>query len=226
MLSLPPHERPRERLVRIGTAALTTAELIAILLGSGTQDTSAVQLAQDLIGHFGSVRRLADASVEELCEMRGIGPAKAIALQAAFALGKRVGAASNSPLNLNTPADVYRHLGSLTSKKEEHFLVLLQNAKGGLIGEEIVAIGSVAQVAVHPREVFHPAVRRKASAIIVAHNHPSGDPTPSAQDIALTQRLIAAAHPLAIPLNDHIIVGHQGFTSIREHFLAEGLRWG
>lgn len=214
---LPQLERPRERLTHFGSDALSTAELLAILLGSGTIGKSVLELAQELLAHFGSLEAVADASVAELTELKGLGEAKAITLQAAFALARRL-QRPDPKIRITSPEHAYNLVHSdLAHCKEERMLVLLQDAKGYIIRKELVAVGTLTQVLAHPREVFYPAVRHKAAAILLAHNHPTGDPTPSKEDLALTRTLQSAGLALHIPLSDHLIIGSESFTSLRDY---------
>ncbi len=215
---IPEQDRPRERLLRHGAESLSSAELIAIILGSGTKTTPILQLAQDVITRFGTVKRLAEATVEELCEIKGIGPAKAIQLRASLSLGLR---ASNGVLpvkrRIHGPSDAYEILrGELEHEKRELFVTILVDVRGYVINHQIVSIGTLSSAPIHPREVFYPAIRHKAASILLAHNHPSGDPTPSKEDFDITKMLVEAGSLMGIPVNDHIIIAEQGYISLRE----------
>ncbi len=215
---LPESERPRERLTRLGADALSAADLIAVILGSGIKGAPVLALAQQIISHFGSLEKLAEASVAELCEIHGMGPTKAIQLLAAIGLGRKL---ARKPMSNRTrvgcPSHVYELLkDNLEDQKQEHFVVVLVDAKNWLICRETVAIGTLSQTLVHPREVFFPAIRHKAAALIVAHNHPSGDPTPSPSDHLVTQELIAAGSVMGIPLRDHVIIGKNRYISLKQ----------
>lgn len=215
---LPLQERPRERLRRYGAEAISSAELIAIILGSGIKGKSVLTLAQELLARFGSLKALSEASLEELCECRGLGKAKASQLKAAFCLGIK---ATNHPTppkyRISHPVHAYQLVKEeLETEKQELFIVILQDLKGCVICHEIVAIGTLSEVLVHPREVFYPAIRHKAASLILAHNHPSGDPTPSKEDFHLTQNLIAMGKMMDIPVQDHLIIGQACYTSLRQ----------
>lgn len=216
---MPEEERPRERLLRHGPESLSSVELIAILLGSGTQTMPVMQLAQSLLAHFGTLGKLTDATIEELCQIKGIGPAKAIQLKACFNLGNRLARQALAPrYKIDQPRHAYNLLKDLLEKeKRELFLVILQDVKNYVICHEIVAIGTLSTIIVHPREVFYPAIRHKAASLILAHNHPSGDPTPSPEDYALTTSLLQAGKMLGIPVNDHLIFGEQKYISLRQN---------
>lgn len=216
--NLPESERPRERLLRYGPEAMTTAELIAIILGSGMKGVPILHLAQEIVGKFGSIEKLSEATVEELCEVKGLGPAKALQLKAAFSLGIRL--AKKAPLSkfrIEHPVHAYNLLKDEISKeKREFFVAILMDSKGCVICHHVIAIGTLSNALVHPREVFHPAIRHSAASIILAHNHPSGDPTPSTQDFEITHTLVAAARHIGIPINDHIIIGYEKYASMRQ----------
>jgi len=218
VLDLPTEERPRERLQKHGAAALTTVELIAVILGRGSRGRPVLQLAEQLLATFKTVDALADASVEELCRINGLGEAKAIQLKAAFALGQRCKGKEEPAPAIRSPVQAHRFLKEyFAGEKREIFLALLLNSRSCYIGTEIIAVGTLDAVPAHPREVFYPAIRRKAAALLLAHNHPSGDPSPSKQDLELTQVLADAGNLLGIPLRDHIIMAGERFHSLREN---------
>lgn len=218
---MPLEERPRERLVRYGSRMLSAAELIAIVLGNGTRGTSVLQLAQNLLAHFGSIDQLAEATLSELCKVKGIGIAKAVQLQAVFGLGKRMlDKKETVKVKIDNPWLVYQLLKEeFASQKQEHFIVVLQDVRGCLICYEAVAIGTLTETLVHPREVFYPAIRNNAASILIAHNHPSGDPEPSKEDIAVTEMLCEAGTLMNIPVLDHLILTATRFISLRQHGL-------
>ncbi len=215
---MPVQERPRERLMQEGPASLTGAELIAILLGSGTKTVSVIQLAQQLIATFGGIQQLAEASIEELCQVKGIGRAKAIQLHAAFHLSSRL-SKQEMPVKYKVehPIHVY-HLvkDEIVEEQREVFLIVLLDVRGRVIGKPVISVGSLTQTLVHPREVFHPAIRQKAASLILVHNHPSGDLTPSPEDCTVTRTLIEVGKMMGIPVHDHVIVSRQGYISLRQ----------
>lgn len=221
MREMPEELRPRERMLQHGPEALSEVELIALLLRSGTAAVSALELATLLLAKFEGIRGLMRAGVHELQTIKGIGPAKAAEIKAALELGRRVALApASEPRVIRSPEDVtglvmedYRHLD------REHFGVLLLNTKHHVIGNERISIGTLNSSNVHPREVFKSAIRRSAAAMILVHNHPSGDPTPSRQDIELTGRLVEAGALIGIEILDHLIIGDNKYISFR----AEGL---
>ncbi|MFZ0564972.1 MAG: DNA repair protein RadC [Chlamydiales bacterium] len=215
MKQLPKEERPRERLRHFGSQALATAELIAVILGSGTKGKSVISLAHELLAKFGSLRELAEASIEELCQVKGMGEAKAIQLKASLSLASRL--SRKSKPHITSPHHVYLWIRDLLAhEKKEIFGVILQNIRGQILRWEVVSIGILTRTLVHPREVFVPAIRHHAASLILAHNHPSGDPTPSPQDYHVTRLLVTASQSVGIPIMDHIIIGSRGFISLKE----------
>lgn len=217
--------RPRERLANHGAEALSEAELVALLLGTGDGARDARALASELLARYAAesdptgLRGLAEASALELADMRGLGPAKIGRLLAGLELGRRLAerTAGGRPKPIKDPADAWRLLAPrLAGLDRERFVVLLLTRKHAPIAIEVVAIGSLDAVMVHPREVFKPAIRKSAAAILLAHNHPSGDPTPSAEDKVLTARLLDAGEVLGVPVVDHLVLGDGGFVSLRE----------
>lgn len=219
--NLPLDERPRERLMRHGPESMSAAELIAIILGSGMKGRSVLHLSQDILSHFGSLNQLAEATVEELCQIKGIGKIKALQLKAIFSLGTRMTKQAAGPkYRIDHPLHAYNLVKEvLEHEKREMFFVVLQDVKGCVICYETVSIGTLSNSLVHPREVFYPAIRHKASSMILVHNHPSGDPTPSPQDISVTKSLADAGRLMGIPINDHIIIGDACYTSLRQQGL-------
>ena len=221
---MPEHERPRERLVERGADGLKDEELIAILLRTGLKGLSAIHVAQELIKKFGVLENLARASLEDLRQVKGVGRDKAIALKAAFTLAQRMAKElrRESPV-LDDPETVVRLLREEHRLKEvETFQVLLLNTRRRLIRVEEISQGTLDTILVHPREVFRNAIAANAAAIVLVHNHPSGDPTPSEADIKVTRDLIRAGQLLKIDVLDHVIIGHatperaKDYVSLRE----------
>jgi DNA repair protein RadC len=214
----PPGERPRERLLQDGPEVLSDAQLLAILLRVGRRESSAVEVAMDLLRQLDGLRGLSNRSVEELCGVAGIGPAKAAQLKAAIELGKRVLAAPlSSGTAIASSAELFRHYYPLLRDlRREVFKIVLLDAKHVIIREATVSEGSLTASVVHPREVFNLAVRESAAAVIFVHNHPSGDPAPSEEDRALTARLVAAGELLGIQVLDHLIIGDGRYTSFAD----------
>ncbi len=215
---LPADDRPRERLLQYGADVLSLGELLAILLRSGTQQQNVVELANHLLSHYGGLRGVAALTAHELAQINGIGPAKAAQIKAAIEFGRRLVASSpEERTKISSPRDVYHQVGpALRDEKREHFIALLLDTKNGLLRQITVSVGDLSSSLVHPREVFTPAVRYSAASIIVSHNHPSGDPTPSPEDVQVTARLVEAGELLGITLLDHIIVGDARWVSLKE----------
>ncbi len=220
----PASERPRERLVEKGADALSHAELIAILLRTGLKGMNAVDIGKQLVARYGSLQALAQASLEDLQQIRGIGRDKAVTLAAGFALARKMATElrRESPL-LDTPDAVANAMREEMRLREiETFMVLLLNTRRRLIACEKVSDGTLDTILVHPREVFKPAIAANAAAIVLVHNHPSGDPTPSEADIKVTRDLIRAGQVLKIDVLDHVIIGRtsqdrpKDFLSLRE----------
>ncbi len=223
---LPASERPRARLLAKGAEALATEELIAILLRTGTAGVSALDAARALLKQFGSLDALSRARIEELASLRGMGRDKAVTLKAAFTLAQRLAreVAATAPV-LETPqqvADLLRE--DCRAREVEHFQVLLLNTRRRLIRVEPVPVsqGTLDTILVHPREVFKAAIAANAAALVLVHNHPSGDPTPSEADVRVTRELIRAGQLLKIEVLDHVIIGRRttdrdkDYVSLRE----------
>lgn len=211
-------ERPRERLLKKGSESLSDAQLLAILLRTGSDGENVLQLAMQLSKRFYPLSRMTKVSVSELCSVKGIGPAKAALLKAAFELGRRSLA---SPLSEGTALlnsqTVYNHFAPLLKgARREYFKIILLNQKNKVIFDETVSEGSLTTTIVHPREAFSSAVRESAASVIFLHNHPSGDPTPSQQDKEMTDRLVAAGELMGIPVLDHIILGNGAYFSFAD----------
>lgn len=214
----PASERPRERLLAKGPEILSDAQLLAILLRTGRRDSSAVQVAIELLHRVDGLASLARSGIEELCRIPGIGPAKVAQLKAALELGKR---AMAIPLSMGTKisssSDLFRHFHPLVRDlKHEIFKVILLDAKNTVMKEVTVSEGSLTLSIVHPREVFALAVRESAAGVIFLHNHPSGDPTPSTEDRRLTDRLVTAGEVLGIRVLDHLVIGDGRYVSFAD----------
>ena len=222
MKDLPEAERPREKLFINGPASLSNAELLAILLGSGTRIQSAVSLAERVLAADGSgILFLNDCTPEELCSIEGIGPAKSAALIASAELGRRLTTTPREKqANVSSPDDISKlFMQNMRYLKKECFKVLLLNVKNEIISIEDVSVGSLMSSDAHPREVFAAPLRRGAANVILVHNHPSGSSRPSQDDIDLTQRLSWAGDIMGIHVLDHIIIGDGEYTSMKRERL-------
>jgi DNA repair protein RadC len=216
---LPRSDRPRERLVDLGAHALSSAELLAILLGSGAAGRSALQVGHEVIrGARGSLRRLAMQPTAALTATAGVGMARAVIIQAALELGRRMAAESREDgAPVRSPRDVVGvYAPRLEDLPVEEFHVAVLDAQHRLERDVTVTRGILNSSLVHPREVFREAIAERAAAIILVHNHPSGDPTPSADDRLVTEQLVAAGRLLDIPVHDHVIIGRGRYTSFAE----------
>jgi DNA repair protein RadC len=208
---------PRERLLRRGAHGIGDEELLALVLGTGVRAHSARSVAAALVTSSGGVAALSRASPRELAQVTGVGTANAARIAAAFELGRRAIEVEQHRDTLGHPADVLRCVGTrLAGLSQEVFLALGIDSRNGLLDVVEVARGTVASVEVHPREVFRPLIRMAAAGGVVVHNHPSGDPTPSVEDVALTRRLRAAGDVLGIPIVDHVVIGDNDYRSIAE----------
>ncbi|WP_283163247.1 RadC family protein [Sporolactobacillus mangiferae] len=218
MKDIPQEDRPRERLARDGASALSNQELLAILLHSGTKNESVMQLAERLLCRFEGLELLKDASIEELKQVKGIGAAKAIQLLAGFELGQRMARkARESRYSIRSPEDGADYvMEEMRALKQEHFLVLFLNTKNQVLHKKTIFVGSLNASIVHPREVFKEAVRQSAASIICFHNHPSGDPTPSREDVDVTRRLASCGKMLGVDVLDHIVIGDRRFISLKK----------
>jgi DNA repair protein RadC len=211
-------DRPREKLLRAGAAALGDNELVAIVLGTGVKDRDALALAQDVLEAASGVHALSTVDVHALSRLPGVGLARATRLLAAVELGRRVisGRRAERP-RLATPADTARYLlPRYSGQREERFGVVMLDTKNRLIRLEMVSIGTLDRSIAHPREVFRPATLASAARVVLFHNHPSGDPAPSPDDVQLTRRLAAAGTILGITVADHVILGEGRYFSFRE----------
>lgn len=215
-------ERPRERLSRLGPQALNTAELLAILLRVGVQGENAVQVGHRLLQQFDGLSGIHKASFEEVAAQHGLGEAKAAAIKAAIELGRRL--AIESPQErpaIHSPADAAALVQfEMSALQQEHLRVMLLNTRNQVLDIVEVYHGSLNASMVRVGEVFTPAVRKNAASVIVVHNHPSGDPTPSAEDIAVTTAMVQAGKLLDIELLDHVVIGQGGYVSMKEKGLA------
>ena len=215
-------ERPRERLARLGPQALNTSELLAILLRVGLKGENAVQVGQRLLQTFGGLRGLHQASFDEMKSQRGLGEAKAAAIKAAIELGRRLSfeAPEERPV-INSPADAAALVQyEMSALEQEHFRVILLNTRNQVLDIVELYHGSLNSSMIRVGEVFKPAVRRNAASVIIIHNHPSGDPTPSPDDIAVTKAIVKAGKLLDIEVLDHVVIGQGRFVSLKERSMG------
>ncbi|CAM3502041.1 RadC family protein [Marinicrinis lubricantis] len=215
---VPSEERPRERMLQFGEQALSNAELLAIILRTGTVAESSVHLAQRILKQSGGLRYLVDCTVQQLTRIKGVGPAKALQIKAGIELGRRI---SKSMLDqtavIRSPEDAAQLvMEDMRYLQKEHFVCLFLNTKNQVLGQETLSMGSLNASIVHPREVFRAAIKRSSASIICVHNHPSGDPTPSPEDLSITERLVEAGEIIGIEVLDHIIIGDQKFISLKQ----------
>jgi len=215
---LPSTERPRERFLQVGPSAPSQRELLAILLRTGGGASSALALADALLARFGGLAGLARAPVAELTTVRGIGPVKAIEIRAALELGRRAATAlPEERPQIRTPSDAAHLLMSdMGLLEQEEVRTLLLDTRNRVLAAPMVCRGSLNSASLRPAEIFKEAIRANAAALIVAHNHPSGDPTPSQEDLHVTRELVKAGQLLEIDVLDHLIIGHNRFTSLKE----------
>jgi len=219
----PEDERPREKMQKNGAESLSDAELLALILrvGDHASHQSAIDLGRAMLQTFGDLRKLSSATFSEICSVKGAGPAKAASVLAALALGRRINTEKLENLERFTaPSQIFKHFHyRFRDRRREYFVTLLLDGKNRIILEEQISEGSLNQSIVHPREVFSRAVKESAAAVILVHNHPSGDPAPSREDREITRRLKEAGEVLGIRVLDHIIIGDGSYFS----FVEQGL---
>lgn len=217
MLALPQELRPRERLKEYGPRTLSSAELLAIILRTGNKKENVLELSARLLQRY-DLRALSRAGIAALIKEKGVGEAKACQIMACFELGRRLASFSKTKkLRINSAKDIAKmFMPELSSLKKEHFIGIYLDSRKNIVKEEIISIGSLDSSVVHPREIFRPAIEESAAALILVHNHPSGDPEPSEEDIEVTKQLSAAGELLGIELLDHVIIGQKTYFSFRE----------
>ncbi len=216
---LPVNERPREKLLKYGVSSLSNAELIAVIIRTGYKNDNAIDLANRILSLDSSgISYLSQVTVEELTKINGVGQCKAAQIIAAIELGKRISSRSgDTKLKVNSPIVIVELLmEEMRYLKKEHFRVVLLDTKNQIISIEEISIGNLNSSIVHPREVFNIAIKRSANSIILVHNHPSGDPTPSKEDIDITYRLIEAGDIIGIKVLDHIVIGDNKYVSFKQ----------
>jgi DNA repair protein RadC len=214
ILDINEEERPRERFKRLGADALSTAELLAIILRTGSRKENVVALSQRILSLY-PLEKLNELSLKELCSINGVGEAKALQIKAMFSLTSRK--TFSSIKKISSSKDVFDYFASIRELKQEHFYCLHLNSKNEIISSKLIAIGTLNSVIIHPREVFREAILASAQSVILVHNHPSGDVTPSLQDKEITLKLEKASEVIGIDLVDHIIVGKEKWWSFEEN---------
>jgi DNA repair protein RadC len=214
---LPRQERPRERLQKFGAEALSAQELLALVIGRGISKKSVMSIAQELLVRFGNIKAIGQATIEELSQIKGIGLAKAAQLKACFELGKREELEPElKNFNIKDPESVVKAIrASIKDKAKEHFKLILLNPRNKITGISTISIGTLNASLVHPREVFKDAIAHSAASVVLAHNHPSGDPDPSEDDIEITKKLVESGKILGIEVIDHIIIGKNDYYSFK-----------
>lgn len=218
---MPKQERPRERLQRLGPDALSSQELLALIIGRGIAKRSVLDIAHELMRRFGSVHAMSRASIEELSAIKGIGTAKAAQIKAAFELANRKDLELDiPPFTVNNPQTLVKVIrATIKDKAKEHFKLVLLNTRNRVTGIVPISVGTLNASLVHPREVFKEAIHGNAASVILVHNHPSNDPEPSDEDMRLTRRMIEAGNIMGIEVLDHIIITKNDFLSLK----AKGL---
>lgn len=220
---MPEEERPREKLLSKGAEALSNVDLLAIILHTGMKSESVIHLAERVLSQTNGLARLSTLSAPELCKVKGIGLAKAVSIVATFELSRRLAALSEQERTIiHSPRDVaLLVMPRLRYLTKEHFLILLLSTKNHVLAQPTISIGSLSAAVVHPREVFREAINYSAAGIILVHNHPSGDPLPSQEDISLTKKLVEAGKMLDIIVLDHVIIGDGKYVSFKEKGIIE-----
>jgi DNA repair protein RadC len=203
-------ERPRERMLSFGAESLSNAELLAIILRVGSKNENVIEMSQKILSKY-PVEKLSDPSIKELCNIKGIGEAKALQIKAIFELNKR--SVCKKIVKISSPKNVFEYFSFIFNKKQENFYILCLDSKNQIISHKLIAIGTLDSVIIHPREVFKEAIKESAQNIILVHNHPSGDPTPSLADKEITKKLETASQTIGIGLLDHIIIGKDKWFS-------------
>lgn len=214
----PKDDRPRERFIQHGPESLSNQELLALLLRTGTKQDSVMALSNKLLAKFGGLRLLKESSIEEMTSIKGIGEAKAVQISAAMELGRRISNLTNEERYvIRSPEDCANYcMNDMRFLTQEHFVCIYLNTKNQILHKQTIFIGSLNASIVHPREVFKEALRRSAASIICLHNHPSGDPTPSREDIEVTKRLAECGRIMGIELLDHLVIGEKKYVSLKE----------
>ena len=222
---LPVDERPRERLLAEGAASLSNTELLAVLLRTGVKDDSVLHVAEKVLALYKErgLAAITQMSAKELSSIKGVGMAKAATILAAVELGRRLALkAAEARTVVHGPADAASYvMPRFRFERREHFAVLLLNAKNHILALKTISVGTLTSSVVHPREVFQAAIEQSAASVILVHNHPSGDPAPSGEDLAVTRRMVEAGEIMDIPVLDHVIVGYDKFISLKEEGMIQ-----
>lgn len=221
----PEDERPRERLLQMGAGELSASQLLAIIIRTGSREKSAMDLSRELLTHFSSLKVIEDASAAELMHIRGMGPAKISQIKAAFELGRRLLKSDGTPVQkpaFRNSREVYEYFRPrFYGLKKEKFITVLLDAKNRVFREVTVSEGTLTASIVHPREVFRHAIKEAAAAVLFVHNHPSGDPDPSRDDITITKRLVETGKVIGIHVLDHLVITDAQYTSLMERGLID-----
>lgn len=208
--------RPRERMLQFGEKALSDAELLAIILQKGTQKENALEVANRLLSKY-TLDTFRDLSITELKKISGIGEVKALQIKALLELNQRINSAKRRVIKIRKPSDVYNYMkDALTNLKQEHFFVLCMDTKNQVVSDKVLAIGTLNAALVHPREIFKEAIKNSANSFILVHNHPSGDPEPSEEDVKITEEIMNASRLIGITMLDHVIIGDEKYWSYKE----------
>ncbi|MFA7708449.1 MAG: DNA repair protein RadC [Candidatus Pacearchaeota archaeon] len=216
ILDFPKQNRPRERFLKLGPEALSDAELFAILLRTGTKGENVIDMSNRLIAEYG-LNKLFECSLKELQEIKGIGPSKAMQILTIAEIQKRINQSKHPIKKITCAEDVFNYFHErLKDKKEEHFYILMLDTKNNIINEQLISKGILDASIIHPREVFKPAIKNSASKIILVHNHPSGDPSPSNEDLEITEKLTNAGEEIGISVLDSVIVGKERWWNGKE----------
>lgn len=214
---MPEDERPRERLIKYGPEALSNSELLAIILRTGSQKENVINMCSRIFSEY-SLKQLSQANMKQLTQIHGIGTAKAAQIAAVFELARKLEGFTDEPKRkIRSPADVYSILyPRMREQKREKLVALLLDTKNQVLREEVISIGSLNANIVHPREVFKAALMESCASVILSHNHPSGDPTPSREDIAVTEKLVEGGKLLGIDVLDHVVIGDGRYVSLKD----------
>ncbi len=216
ILDLPKQERPREKFLKFGPENLSDAELFAILLRTGSRGENVIEMSYRLINEYG-LDKLLSCSLKELQKIKGIGPSKAMQILTIAEIQKRINQSKAPVKRITCAEDVFKHFHErLKDKKEEHFFVLMLDTKNNVIGEHLVSKGILDASIIHPREIFKPAIKNSAAKIILVHNHPSGDPTPSKEDDSISEIITDTGNLMDIKVLDHVIIAHDAYASWKE----------